>query len=170
MKKICKLLAVLALLPLAVWAYPLAIHGGQLIEVRREVKSVPYKDMNKLLTASKLAPDTDANGVDEDWTDVAPALGNVFIIVTVQMSTGRVSRFDYELKAGDKRYPCKAVSVAGRSYDPRQIYPVGANKAEIRLLYEVPDNIKAFELVSAYRTKEGKQALPLKPVSISVAD
>jgi hypothetical protein len=170
MKNICRFFAVLALLPLAVWAYPLAIHGGQLIEVRRETKSVPYKDMDKLLAASKLSPDSDTSGIDEDWLDKAPALGSAFIIVTVQMSTGRVSRFDYELKAGDKRYPCSAVSVAGRSYDPRQIYPVGANKAEVRLLFEVPDNIKAFELVSAYRTKEGKPVLPLKPLSISLAD
>lgn len=170
MKKSCMLFAVLVLVPMIAWAYPLVIHGGQLIEVRREAKSVPCKDMEKLLAANKLSPDPENASIDEDWKDLPPGLGKAFIIVTVQMSTGRVSRFDYELKAGDNRYPCKAVSVAGRSYDPRQINPVGANKAEIRLLFEVPDNLKTFELVSAYRTKEGKPALPLKPVSISVAE
>jgi hypothetical protein len=170
MKNFCSLLMVLALLPLAVWAYPLAIHGGQLIEVRREVKSVPHKDMTKLLTAGKLAPDVDTSGIDEDWKDLPPELGNAFIVVTVQMSVGRISRFDYELKAGDKRYPCKAVSVAGRSFDPRQVNPVGANKDEVRLLFEVPDNLKTFEMVSAYCGKDSKPVLPLKPISISVAD
>ena len=136
-------------------ALPAALHCGQLLRLERVTLPVAWVDVARAAAEGNLEAGT---GSAETTGQRAPADGMAFAVAVFEVKSGRsLSRYDYRLEVEGKRTDCLALAVGENPFDVRR-WKV-ASAGEVRMLFEVPAEAPAVNLVAALNL-----SLPLRQI------
>jgi hypothetical protein len=128
---------------------PHEIRGGRITNCKIEPDPVEMKKLEDLLLAEKLEPgDYHATALAE----VAPDAGKNYIILEVRLDPEHsIGRYDFVLQVQGVResYPCMAMAIGGKTFDPRlwEIDAADAGVEPVLLLFETAEIIEPTRIV-----------------------